>query len=603
MTRNYWSRLLQARQSRRRLLVATGCLTATAAFLAACGGDGDEGEGQASTSDLLTEVKDTLSDARKGGVRQDYVTQDVQWFDDFLISAPVPYHFNKVYNTVIGRKPTQYEAWDLQVDGSELAESWEMSPDKLTLVLKVRKNARLDPRPPTNGRPVDAQDFQFTWGKWEAMASKRADLSHNINPAAPITSMTATDQNTVTVKMATPQAAILNNLTGRGAGISVFPREADGGYDTRRDMRGSGPFMLTEYQPSARFRYERNPGYWDADKVYMEGVATTIIPEYAAGLAQFKTGNIYSFNVRGEDLLQTKQDVPAISLYKAVSPLTPSGRLFYGFEGGREKSPFVDERVRQAFSLSQDRDLWIDTFFNVPQFKGAGLPVETRWNTAMPASWDGYWLDPRSREFGQSAKYYEHNIDEAKKLLSAAGFQNGVDLASHHIVTANYGADFPSMIETMLGMAQEAGFRIRIEPTDFNTSWRPLAESKGKFDGIAFINVTPPEPTTWALSVFNRDGAAFTGFSADSSTPGAGDPRLDDLTVKLNQEFDQEESYKLMHELQRYEAQKQYSTMFPGGASVFQMAWPAIANWNVLNGARVPELSMWIDATKRPIAS
>jgi len=42
------------------------------------------------------------------------------------------------------------------------------------------------------------------------------------------------------------------------------------------------------------------------------------------------------------------------------------------------KSPFLDERVRQALSMSWDRDLWIDTFFNVPTFTAEGLPVESR---------------------------------------------------------------------------------------------------------------------------------------------------------------------------------------------------------------------------------
>ena len=42
------------------------------------------------------------------------------------------------------------------------------------------------------------------------------------------------------------------------------------------------------------------------------------------------------------------------------------------------KSPFLDERVRQAVSLSVDRDLWLDTVFNVTPFTSQGLPVETR---------------------------------------------------------------------------------------------------------------------------------------------------------------------------------------------------------------------------------
>jgi len=406
------------------------------------------------------------------------------------------------------------------------------------------------------------------------------------------------------VKLAFPQAALLYNLTGRGAGISVFPREAESQYDPRREMRGSGPFMQTEYVPSANFKYERNPGWYKKDNPVIDGIFVAIVPEYAAALAQFKAGRIYSYAVRAEDILTTKKDTPDLSLYKAWQVNTPSGRMFYGFEGGTQKSPMIDERVRQAFAMSIDRDLWIDTWFNVPAFTAEGLPMETRWNTAIPARWDGYWLDPRDKKsFGENAKYYHRDLAEAKKLLAAAGYANGVEFVSRHIVTANYGRDFPKHIETMFGMAADAGIKIGTEPTDFNTSWRPMADSQGKFDGIAFINLTPPEITNWVKVVYNKTGANYKGFSA-SSERAAGDPYLDDLTDKIDREFDQQKSYGYVHDLQRHEAKKQYSTPFPGGASSFELAWPVLANYNVWNGARRSAYDeyLWLDDTKKPLA-
>lgn len=615
MTKSYWSAVSRGRVGRRQLLAGSGAAILGGAILAACGGDGQPA-GQ--SGGLLTEPQDTSRQARRGGVRLDSVGTDVQGFDDFQISAPVPYHFDKVHSFIIGRKPSYLKPYTLEVDGSEVAESWEFSPDRLQLTLKIRPDARLDPRPPTNGRAIDAYDLEFTWKRWEARASNRANLSHNISPAAPIISMTAVDPRTVLVKLAFPQAALLYNLTGRGAGISVFPREADSQYDPRREMRGSGPFMLTEYVPSVSFKYERNPGWYNKERPMIDGVFSTIIPEYAAALAQFKAGRIYSYAVRPEDILVTKREVPDLALYKNWQLNTPSGRLFYGLEGGIEKSPFIDERVRQAWSLSLERDLWIETFFNVPSFTAEGLPVEMRWNTAIPARWDGYWLDPKGKDFGENAKYYgwrgeaaarnpqkmrDDNLADAKKLLAAAGFPNGVELASRHIVSNDYGRDFPKQIEAMFGMALDAGFKIRTEPTDFNTSWRPLADSKGRFDGIAFINMTPPEITNWVKVVYHSTGANFKGFSA-GTTPGSGDPFLDDLTDRIDREFDREKSFALVHELQRYEAKKQYSTPFPGGASVFELVWPVLANWNVWNGMRRSQQDeyIWIDDTKKPLA-
>lgn len=610
MHRSYWSNLLERRLSRRRALTGSGGLTLGGALLAACGGGGG-GETKPRGSGLLTEPVDTSKQAKRGGMRLDAVNTDIQTFDDFFISAPVPYHFDKVHSFIIGRKASYLKPYTLELDGGEIAESWEVSPDKLQLTLKIRSDAKLDPRSPTNGRSIDANDIEFTWKRWEARASNRSNLSYNFSSgAAPIMSVTAVDTRTVVVKMAFPQAAILYNLTGRGAGISVFPREADSQYDPRREMRGSGPFMQTEYAPSVSFKYERNPGWYVKDRPMIDGVFATIIPEYAAALAQFKAGRIYggaggtaAFQVRAEDILVTKKEAPDLNLYTNWQLNTPSGRLFYGFEGGIQKSPFIDERIRQAFAMSLDRDLWNDTFFNVPTFTAEGLPMEKRWNTAIPARWDGYWLNPESKDFGENARYYQHNLAEAKKLVAAAGYATGVELASHHIVTNDYGAAFPKQIEAMFGMALEAGIKIRTEPTDFNTSWRPLADSKGKFDGIAFINLTPPEISNWVKVVYHKTGANFKGFSADG-TQGAGDAYMDDLVDKIDREFEQQKSFAMVHELQRYEAKKQYSTPFPGGASEFQLVWPVLANWNVWNGARRSQYDeyIWIDETKKPIA-
>src|SRR5918996_3149267 len=68
MDRNYWSKTLSRRLTRRRALVASGAGALGAAFLAACGGGEDDGGAPEDKSGLVYQPVDTTKDAVKGGV-------------------------------------------------------------------------------------------------------------------------------------------------------------------------------------------------------------------------------------------------------------------------------------------------------------------------------------------------------------------------------------------------------------------------------------------------------------------------------------------------------------------------------------------------------
>ncbi len=599
--KNYWSRALRTQMARRRMLGGAGAATLGAVLLAACGG----GEGGGQSAGLLTKAVDSTKQAKRGGILKTQRPTDVQTWDPYVVSSPTAWHETKVYEHLLSAKPGYFEPYAGEVDPG-LAESFELSPDKTQITFKLRTNAKLDPRPPTNGRPVTSEDAIFSWNRFEATAGRRADVSNKINPSAAIVSMSAPDANTVVVKTAFPDSTLLIQLATGAERFQVLPKEAESQFDPRLEMRGSGPFYMSEYKPSIGFTYKRNPGYWNTQQPYIDGMDVPILGEYASALAQFRSGSIWVYDdvgagslIRSEDILPTKRDVPEIGLF--TSQLNaPTGRGFYGFEGGLQQSPLVDQRVRQAFSMALDRDLWIDTFFNVSPLKSQGIAVETRWTSMINPVHQGWWLDPQGKDFGPNAKYYTRNIAEAKKLLSAAAFPGGVEFASHHLITADYGRDFPKMIEVVLGMVADAGIKIRIEPSGFTSDFRrKFADSQGAFDGLCYANLTATEVGQWLAAVYNSTGSLYKGFSPNSNR-AAGDPYMDDTTLKINREFDTKKRWAMAHELQRYEADKQYMFPFPGGATGIILSWPVVENRFVFDGPP-EELSMWINDKKAPL--
>jgi ABC-type transport system substrate-binding protein len=607
----YWTKVVSQRVSRRRALATTGAGAAAAAFLAACGGgDGDDGAPE-DTSGLLSKREDTSKDAKTGGTLIMTNPADPPHFDPHLLTLPAAAATSLIYTKLMQVKPGSLELSDGTIEG-DMAESWEFSPDKLTLTMRIRADAGTPPnQAPLNGRKLDTSDVVYSWDRFAATGSGRQDLVNAANPAAPILSLTATDARTIQIKLQEPSSSILAGLSSQLQGLYfIVPKEADGAVDIRRNPVGAGAYYLSEYAPSSRLVYTRNPNSYDKLS-YPERIETPIITENAQVISQLTAGNIYTHYtpVPPENVLQIKRDAPQIGLYQTdIANVGTS--IFFGFKVG-DRAPFKDMRLRQAFSMAMDRDVYLDTWANVSQFKADGLEVQTAWNSAgRPSDYKGWFLDPRSKEFGENAKFYEHNIAEAKKLMSAAGY-SGQTLDSNEAAGTNYGLNYAPQIEVVHGMAAEAGFKFnRLQfqaPAPWNADYR---DSRGFFDGIAFrLTPVPAEPGDGLYALYNKSGSLNYGFDAEGKGvaskdgPFMGDPTCDDLTQKLRTEFDNEKRIEHAHELQRYLGKMQYFQHALGSATGFNVAWPAVRNFSVFNGLQWGYLwkRYWVDDTQAPI--
>src|SRR5688572_12619356 len=259
MATNYWSKVLNQRISRRRAMVATGSSAAAAAFLAACGSDDDGGSGGtggtsgsgAQSSGLVTESQHTSSSAKPGGTLITTNPADPPHFDPHLLTLPAAMATSLIFNKLLQVKPGVKEITDGTIQG-DMAESWEFSPDKLTLTMKIRKDAGTPPnQAPLNGRKLDSSDVVYSWDRWAATGTNRQDLVNSVNPAAPVLSLTATDANTIQIKLKEPISSILSGFTSQLQGqYFIMPKESDS-FDVRKTPIGAGAYFLSEYIPSS----------------------------------------------------------------------------------------------------------------------------------------------------------------------------------------------------------------------------------------------------------------------------------------------------------------------------------------------------------------
>ncbi len=595
-TGDYW----RAKISRRRAL-KTGAIAGAGvagAIAFGCGNGGQTSSVLEEPSGMLAQRVNSTKQASPGGVYQSYIGSDVTHMDslaatDFQSGREGAYVYSRLLKYKAG-------TFDKPADGAiegDAAESWEVSPDGLQLTFKVRQGVLFDPRPPTNSRPLDANDVRFSWDKFAAKSNARGDMTNSVNASAPIESVTAPDAKTVVVKVAFPYAPILQMLAFIRY-LIIEPREADGGFDARTDMRGSGAWYLSKYTPSIGWEYRKNPNWYNKPYPFLDGIDRPIISEYATGLAQFKAGNLWSYAVRQEDILTAKKDVPALEMRQADSfSRNPGAIMYFGFKEG---SPFLDDRVRRAASMLMDRDLYIDTTNNVSNFTKDGLPVATRVQSHVAVGEEGLWLDPKGKDLGEGAKNFEFNPAEAKRLLSAAGYPSGIEADLTYFTSGQYGSQWPRYHDIWKGMLETDGlFRLRTNIVDYQTTWLPkYLYSKGMFDGVTFTLCTLfPDVDGYLFAMEHARGQYIRRPFADE--------KMDQLIDAQRREFDRNKRINLIKEYQRYAATKMYDSPVSGQALGFGLGWPWIGNAGVYNSWAADTdkqeslIYTWYDKAKR----
>jgi len=609
-------------------MAATGSAAAAAAFLAACGGgddDGDSSEGSGSKgSGLIYEPVDTTSQAKAGGTLKHYANADIAHFDALASNSASTVNFGSVfsYNRLLKFKPGKYPNG---ADGSsegEMAESWEVSPDKLTLTMKLRQGngTKWDDRAPTNGRVMDMDDVLYSYKKFAAENPSGANVANSRNPLAPVVSVTASDPRTLVIKLNKPDATIIGLFSATDH-LYVMPKEADGGFDPKTTVRGNGPWLLQEYTPSSRFTWKKNPNYYVTGRPFPDLLERPIISEPAQQIAQFRAGNIYTDIVTNaqQEVIQLKKDLPKVNLVvPSTFPtgLTPS--IWFGYEGN---SPFKDIRVRQAFSMMVDREAFHGALNNADAFAAEGLESEIRYNTCVVAGWGPYWLDPLSKDFGDNSKYLKLNLEEAKKLLSAAGFPNGVTTESFSNQELTYGPTYNQAVEVYAGFFTGAGQKVTqttFPYTQFLNSYyfgyRSGASAQGGAgDKVGYngYSVQAERPYASAVNLmlgsWHSAGGAFHGMTPDGTNAFKGDPKVDDMISKIQSEFEQKNQVTMSHDLIRYMTGQTYMIPRPVANRAYQLFWPAIGNvglnerWAGNNAVWTEEYhNWWIDSTKAP---
>jgi oligopeptide transport system substrate-binding protein len=255
-----------------------------------------------------------------------------------------------------------------------VAERWEQEGTRVTFWL--RDNARW-----SNGEPVTAHDFEFAWKHLlsPSVGSQYAFILYPIlnaekanNGEVPTdeVGVEAIDDFTLEVTLETP-IAYFDQMVGYITYLPVnedFYRQTAGRYGADADqMIYNGPFMMTSWVHGASMQLVKNPYYWDADRIKLDGINFAHMTSDSNTLLNlFKDGQIAIADLTAEMLDEAMLRNWSLNQFM-------EGTVFYTEFNHRPERLTSNYNLRKALSLVHDSSELVNRVIKLPGY----LPGES----------------------------------------------------------------------------------------------------------------------------------------------------------------------------------------------------------------------------------
>ena len=287
-----------------------------------------------------------------------------------------------------------------------MAESWDISEDGTTYTFHLRDAEW------SNGDPVVAGDFVYGVKRIlnPELGGENAYMLYILKNAEAFNKGELTDFSEVGVKAVDDKTL---QYTLRGPSPYFLPRlihyawfpvnptavdAVDGfakigsGWTKPGRFVGNGPFTLSEWRVNDRIVVTKNPTYYGAEQVKLNGITFFPIDDENTEERAFRTGQLHvTGTVPYNKIVEYKAKPDSeLRVHDYVST------YYYMFNTTRE--PFNDPRVRRALTYAIDRDAI------VKHITGAGEQVAL------------HFVPPKMPDYAYSAKV-EPSLAEAKRLI------------------------------------------------------------------------------------------------------------------------------------------------------------------------------------------
>lgn len=446
----------------------------------------------------------------------------------------------------------------------ELAASWDHSPDNMSLIYHLRRDALW-----SDGVRITAWDVKFTFDVMmdpQAKSAKRAMADF-------VEAVTVVDSFTVKIDFTEAYPYQVFDTAGE-----ILPRHILENVDRStlhshpygRNPLSSGPFKLKKWATQQYIELVPNEHYF-AGRPYLDKVVFKIVPNTTSLLNQLQTGEIdMMIGVPPAEVERLGQSNPRVKIYPV------SGRVYY-YLGYNEALPqFASKKVRHALTLALERGKIIDALLY-----GYGRPCIGPIPPMLP------WA------YNDQITPLPYDPNQAKQLLAQAGWtdtdgdgwvdrdNNNFEFTIKTDAANQVKSDLAVIIQDQL---KKVGVKVNIELVEWTTYLQHLKERK--FDA---------QIGGWSSSLYVDPTPIFHSSATDLFNYGSyANAEVDRLIEQGRGELDRHKAAKIWKELQEVLYEDQHYTF------LFWIDRVVAINDRISNAQPVPlsslyDLETWYD--------
>jgi len=344
-----------------------------------------------------------------------------------------------------------------------LAESWEVSDDGLTYTFHLREADFSD------GTPITAQDAAYSLER-----IRDSELSLWSDSYKIIADMQTPDPRTLVVTLSGPSAPFLSTLAMPGASIISKAAMEGMGQEAFAEMPvASGAITLKEWRRGDRVILERNPAFWEADKVSLDGVEWISIPDDNTRMLAVQAGELDAAIFVPFSRVKELQADPNLNV--VIDPSTREDHLLLN----HEHPPLDNVKIREALDYAIDKQSIVDTVvFGLGEVANSYIPKGALYHS------DDNGARP-------------HDPEKARALLAEAGVGQ---VTLDYLVNA--GNEVDEQIAVLL-QQQLAGVGVTVNLTKMDPSqtWDMLIDGEYDLSMMYWTNdiLDPDQKTTFVL--------------------------------------------------------------------------------------------------------